>query len=108
MARWIHVAKQFDYSWPDRSAVTHFHDQALGDQFVKDEIADFAVERGYATEGKLDTASRSTKGTGKRKSRAKKEPPAAADAGSDDTVDQPSLADADQSSDRPAVDRDAG
>lgn len=111
MARWIHVSQPFDYRWPDLSAITHFHDQALGDQFVKDEVADFAVEKGYATEGKLDEASRSSKGTGKRKSRSrKKEQPAAkaADAQSVDRMGDEDHADADRAADRPAMDSDAG
>jgi hypothetical protein len=99
MPRWIHVSKPFDYFWPDRSAVTHFHEEALGDQFVKDEIADFAVANRYATEGKADKASRSKKGKAAAKT---------ADAGSSAPVGDANAADADRSADRPPVDDDAG
>jgi hypothetical protein len=64
MARWITVRKPFDYQWPGRGAITAFSEQHLGEHFVKDEIADFAIEKGYATEGKVDEAARSPKGTG--------------------------------------------
>lgn len=61
MARWINVKAEFEYRWPDRQTVTVFTPRDFGDQLVKDELADFAVERGHATEGKADAASRSTK-----------------------------------------------
>jgi hypothetical protein len=35
-------------------AVTHFSEADLGEHLVKDEVADFAVAKGYATEGKVD------------------------------------------------------
>jgi hypothetical protein len=53
MARWITVTKApFDYVWPGRSAITAFAEKDLGEHFVKDEIADFAVKGGFAKEGK--------------------------------------------------------
>jgi hypothetical protein len=61
MPRWIAVRKPFDYTWQSR-AITHYSADDLGDHHVKDEVADFAVANGYATEGKVDEASRSTKG----------------------------------------------
>lgn len=106
MARWISIAKPFNYHWPDRSAVTHFAD--IGDHFVKDEVADFAVERGYASEGKADASSRSRKG--KKAKRRTKEAPAAkaADTGTAAPMGNQNAAGADRSADRPAVDHDAG
>lgn len=108
MARWISVTRPFDYHWPDRSAVTHFSLADLGDKFVKDDLADFAVAGGHATEGKSDEASRSTKGTGARK-RAKKGSRNAttADSGTVAPVGDENAADADRTADRPPVDPDA-
>lgn len=110
MARWITVRQPFNYHWPDRSAVTHFKEP--GDQFVKDEVADFAVKKGYATEGKVDGSSRSSKG-GKpkvRKARAKKDAPPveAADHGPAEGVDHADHADADRPDDGRIVDGAAG
>jgi hypothetical protein len=99
MARWITVRKPFDFHWPSR-AVTAFREEHLGDHFVKDEVADFAVEKGYASEGKADEASRSTKG--RRAKNAK-----AADTGRKPAVDHESVADADRSADRGSLDPDA-
>jgi hypothetical protein len=84
MPRWITVRQAFDYHWPDRSALTAFSEADCGDHFVKDELADFAVEKGYATEGKVNASARSTKGTGKRRTNRRKGAPAAkaADRGS--------------------------
>lgn len=107
MPRWVTVRKPFNYHWPDRSAVTSFKEP--GDQFVKDEVADFAVKGGYATEGKVDETSRSHKGK-RRASRRKKEAPAAkaADTGSAARVDHPDAAGDDSAAGGPAVDHDAG
>jgi hypothetical protein len=108
MPRWIHITKEFDFYWPDLSAVTHFHSEALGDQFVKDEIADFAIEKGYATEGKHDEASRSSKGKKPRRSRKKEAPSLeTADTRSSAPVGDANAADADRAFDRPAVGDDA-
>lgn len=64
MARWITIKKgavPFDYRWPDATAYTAF--TTAGEEFVKDEVADWAVEQGYATEGKARaSAKRSVKG----------------------------------------------
>lgn len=100
MPRWITVRKPFDYHWPGRSAVTAFREDHLGDHFVKDEVADFAVREGYADEGKSDEASRSSKG--KRPKNAK-----ASDIGRKQAVDHESVADADRSADREPLDPDA-
>ena len=108
--RWINVTKPFDYHWPDRSALTAFTDRDLGDHFVKDELADFAVANGYATEGKADAKSRSSKGGPRRVRSRRKEPPAAkaADTGAAAAMGDADAADADRAADRPAMDHDAG
>jgi hypothetical protein len=49
MARRITIHKApFDYRWPNRQAITAF--TSTGTFLVKDEIADFAIAKGYATE----------------------------------------------------------
>lgn len=107
MPRWITVRSPFDYRWPGRPAITAFTD--LGDHLVKDEVADFAVAKGYATEGKTDGSARSRKGGAKRV-RRRKEPPAAttADTGPGASVGDADAVDADRAVDRPALDSDAG
>ena len=111
MPRWITVRQRFDYRWPS-GAVTHFSQADLGDHFVKDELADFAVERDYATEGKVDGSARSRKGGKKRiAARRRKQEAAAAkapDARPADRVDVQDVPAARGSADRPAVDSDAG
>lgn len=61
-SRWITIRTPFDYTWPSR-AITAYTEP--GDILVKEEVADFAVEKGYATEGKVDGSAKSRKG-GKR------------------------------------------
>jgi hypothetical protein len=112
MARWITVRAPFNFTWPSR-AVTHFADADLGEHMVKDELADFAVKKGYATEGKLDGSARSRKGNGKKAARrraAKKEPSPAktADTGAEPGVADASVAAADRAAGGSAVDPDAG
>lgn len=107
MPRWITVTKApFDYRWPDRSAITAF--TANGEFLVKDEVADFAVKRGYATEGKANgSKTRSTKGKTRRRARAKVRPDVpAADNGQDARVDGARLADADRPDVQLSVDPD--
>lgn len=109
-SRWITVHQPFDYAWPGRSAITAFREADLGEHMVKDELADFAVAKGYAKEGKLDGSARSRKGRRKRvRAPRKKEAPAAetADAEPVAPVDHESAADADRTADRPAVDQPA-
>jgi hypothetical protein len=101
MPRWITVRQAFDYHWPDRSALTAFSEADCGDHFVKDELADFAVEKGYATEGKVDGSSRSTK------VRKRAKPAKAAKPGTEPSVDHADAAGTDRPADRPAVDSDA-
>jgi hypothetical protein len=114
--RWITITKvPYDYRWPDRSAMTSF--SMPGEYFVKAELADHAVTKGYATEGKAtDSPTRSRKGktSGKKATKATKtakpaadaEPPA--DTGSIASVGDAGAADAGGAADRPPVDRDAG
>lgn len=107
-SRWITVRTPFDYTWPSR-AITHYSEP--GDQLVKDDVADFAVANGYATEGKADGSARSRKGgKGKRVRRARKGSPAAkaADTRAVPPVGDEGAADADRAADRPTVDPDAG
>jgi hypothetical protein len=102
MPRWITVRRPFDYHWPSR-AITAFSENDLGEHFVKDELADFALMEGHATEGKVDAAARSRKSLGKRAVRRHPKGPRAAKTAhdrSDDAVAQPGLADADRSADR--------
>lgn len=66
MARWITVTKPFNFSF-SRSAALHFAEHPQfpfpREEYVKDEVADFAVARGYATEGKArGSATKSRKG----------------------------------------------
>jgi hypothetical protein len=110
--RWVTVRKPFDYPWPGRAAITSFKEADLGEHLLKAEVADFAVDGGYAVEGKLDGSARSRKGGKGKRVRAakKKEPPAAATADSQPgaPVGDEDAADADRTADRPAVDSDAG
>jgi len=105
MPRWINlIGAPFDYHWPDRSAVTHYSEN--GDFFVKDEVADYAVKRGLALEGKADAASRSRKG----KTPARKRPTRgrASNARAVPPVGDKGVPAADRPAGRPAVDTDAG
>lgn len=87
-SRWITVREKFDYRWPS-GAVTHFSVREFGEHRVKNELADFAVQKGYASEGKLE------------------EQGAAADSGSDDRVAEPDMADTDRPAGGQSLDRDA-
>jgi hypothetical protein len=55
-SRWITVRSRFDYRWPS-GAITHWSERDLGEHRVKNEVADFAVERGYAVDGRLEEQS---------------------------------------------------
>lgn len=105
-ARWITVRKRFDYRWPS-GAITAFRDADLGEHMVKDELADFALAKGYATEGKVDASARSSKGRGSRRSRKGKAAEATADSGPDDGVAQPDMADPDRAAGGQPLDPDA-
>lgn len=110
--RWVTVRNPFDYPWPGRAAITSFKDADLGEHLLKAEVADFAVEGGYAVEGKLDGSARSRKGgKGKRVRAAKKKgKPAAktADPQPGAPVGDQDAPDADRPVDRPVVASDAG
>jgi len=111
-SRWITVREPFDYYWPGRQAVTHYSEP--GEIRVKNEVADFAVAKGKATEGKVDGSDATPPPKkAKRKTKAKKASKVAGDATTADTravapVGDQGAADADRSADRPAVDSDAG
>jgi hypothetical protein len=62
MPRWINVTGRFEYTYPDRLTTIVFNERDFGDHMVKDEIADYAVNGGFASEGKADEQSRSDKG----------------------------------------------
>jgi hypothetical protein len=104
-SRWITVRQSFNFYWPSR-AVTHFSEADLGEHLVKNELADFAVAKGYATEGKLDGSAKSRKS---RKRVAKGKPAAkAAVTRTVATVGDESAAGADRSAGGSAVVPDAG
>jgi len=96
-ARWITIRQPFDYRWPGRSAITAY--SRPGEFLVKGEVADFAVSRGFATEGKADgSEARSSKGRRTRRRKDAKATPdvAASDHGSNTGVDGAGLADHDR------------
>lgn len=118
MARWITVTSPFEYRWPDRSAITVFTQANLGEHLVKDEIADFAVEREFATEGKAEgSTTRSTKSGPKavrsrsprrRKAATKAADEVTANPGLYNRLDGEDLADADRSEAGATVDSTGG
>jgi hypothetical protein len=90
MARWITVhanAVPFDYRWPGVNAITAV--TAAGEMFVKDGLADYAVAKGFADEGKLEgSTARSTKGGTRPRNRRKvRRNAAAADQRTDSGMD---------------------
>jgi hypothetical protein len=91
-SRCITVIVPFNYPWPGRQAVTHFSERDLGEYRVKNEVADFAVGKGYAREGKLEE-----QGTAET-----------ADAGTKPPVGDQDAPDADRPAGGPSVDSDAG
>lgn len=107
--RWITVRKPFDYRWAS-GAITFFSQP--GEQYVKGEVADFAVANGHATEGKADGSEARSKKGGKRKSRrpSRKEtaPATTADVGSADGLGDQDIPADDRPADGSGVDRDAG
>lgn len=48
MAKRVNVLKTFDYQWPNAQAVTHV--SATGVMALKDDLADWAISKGYAVE----------------------------------------------------------
>jgi hypothetical protein len=114
-SRWITVREPFNYYWPSR-AVTHFSADDLGEHRVKNEVADFAIAQGKATEGKVDGSEatppparkRKVKRVTKRKAAGKTAGSAkASDSGPVAPVGDESAADADRAADRPSVAADA-
>lgn len=89
-SRWITVKGRFDYRWPS-GAITHFSAADLGEHRVKNELADFAVEKGYAVDGKLE----------------EQEAGAAPDTGTVEAVDNAGAVDADRAVGGPTLDPDA-
>lgn len=86
-SRSITVHAPFDYVW-SRLSMTRY---PAGEFRVKNEVADFATGKGYASEGKQESSTAKT-----------------ADDGSADVVDHANDADTDRPADGPAVDHDAG
>jgi hypothetical protein len=86
-SRWITVHERFDYYW-SRLSMTEY---TPGVYRVKNEVADFGVQKGYATEGKAEGQDAGT----------------TADSGPDDAVAQPDLVDADRPAGGEPVDPDA-
>ena len=79
--RWITVRTKFDYRWPGVPAITAYQP---GELYAKAEVADFAVGRGYATEGKADGSDATAPKTRRRRKKATSAPKSAtakADAG---------------------------
>jgi hypothetical protein len=94
VARRIKIIKApFDYRWPGVSAITHFSTAQLDtEQLVKDELADWAIEKGYAVEASSKKAPAK-----KAKTKAAAADKVATDGGSsniqpDDRLDDASLA----------------
>jgi hypothetical protein len=108
--RWITVRKPFDYRWPGRTAMTSYSENDLGEHLVKAEVADYATEKGYATEGKLDGSARSRKTRKRSKPARKKDADTAktADTRSADSVGVKDVSAAGRSADGSAVDSHAG
>lgn len=108
--RWITIINApFDYYWPDRSAVTAY--RANGEFLVKAEVADYAVSKGYAVEGKPKASTaRSSKGRSprRRKSATPKADAAAPVTGPDTSLAGANLADDDRAPVRGAVDPASG
>lgn len=112
MARWITVTRAFDYPWPGRNALTAFGEADVGEHFVKDELADYAIAKGHAREGKGEgSTTRSRKGKSPRRAKAATaatDNAEAADNGPSAPVGDADPADTDRSADREPVVDDAG
>lgn len=98
MARRIDIVRApFDYEWPKVQAVTHFTQK--GRFLVKDEVADFAVRKGYATEAPEDKTAAPKRATRRRAQTAHQRGTAG--------VDRVALADHARATHRRPVDPDA-
>jgi hypothetical protein len=67
MPRWINVKAPFEFNIRGEKgrgivSTIAFRQEDVGDHFVKDEIADYAVKGKFASEGKHDPDARSKKG----------------------------------------------
>lgn len=117
MPRWITITQEFNYRWPGVQAVTHFRATPAHpiprEELVKDDVADFAIAKGFATEGRADGSTAKSRKSGppaktrRRKTGKAKVDAAPADHGPDDGVDGAGVADDDRASLRGAVDPDA-
>jgi hypothetical protein len=111
-SRWITIREPFDYTWPGRPAITAYEP---GELRVLDEVADYAVAKGKATEGKADGSDATPPKKTKTRKRAKKASPkkeaapaTTADTGPAAGMGDAPVPDADRTDDRPSVDHDAG
>lgn len=86
-SRWITVHARFDYRW-SRLSIT---DYTPGEYRVKNEVADYATEKGYASEGRAEEQNAGT----------------TADSGPIDAVGDPDLAEADRAAGGLPLDPDA-
>lgn len=110
MAKWITVTSvPFDYRWPLATAITAFTEK--GEFYVKDDVADFAVSKGFARLGKAKgSRARSTKGKTDAAKVAKvpsNAAPTTTDTGPDDKLDGAGLAVDDRLDTGAVVDSDA-
>jgi hypothetical protein len=85
-SRWVTVTKAYDHYWGHR-AITHY---PPGQYRLKNAVADAAIKKGYASEGRLEEQDAKT-----------------ADSGSVAPVGDENAADADRAANRPTVDPDA-
>ena len=90
----------FNYYWPKVSAVTCI--TQLGPVLVKDEVADAAIERGFAEP--FDPAAKITRATGTKIRARKPRARTAANSRSTGIVDRTDLVAHDSASDSPSVD----
>jgi hypothetical protein len=78
--RWITIRQKFDYAW-SRISISAF---TPGEHLVKAEVADYAVAKGYATEGKADgSEAKASKGKRERVKKPAKAVTPAGNAGTD-------------------------
>lgn len=110
-SRWITVRETYNHYWPSR-AVTHY---TPGEYRVKNEVADGAIAKGKATEGRADgsEATAAKKPKHSRKTSTKRRAKVAGNAEASDTgtvaaMGDTGVSDADRPADRPPVDSDAG
>lgn len=110
-SRWITVREQYDHIWPSRASTKYLP----GEYRVKNAVADGAIAKGKAVEGRLDgsEATPPKPPASKRKTKRARKPKVAGDgatsnAGSDVRVAEPHLAADDSAEVRSGVDTAAG